>query len=53
MVIFMDNDNELTIKLNEFEAVITATVKPHGNGSHVTVPKKYLGKKVKVVILKE
>ena len=32
-------------------AVLEGTVKPHGNSAHVTVPRKHLGKRVKVVTL--
>ena len=31
--------------------VLEGTVKPHGNSAHVTVPRKHLGKRVKVVTL--
>ena len=37
-------------KIRGYE-VLEGTVKPHGNSAHVTVPRKHLGKRVKVVIL--
>ena len=40
---------EVTIK--NAEAVLEATVRPHGNGARVMIPKKYIGRKVKIVIL--
>lgn len=42
---------EVTIK--NAEAVIEGTVRPHGNGGRVNVPKKYVGKQVKIVILQD
>ena len=42
-----------TISISNVAEVLDATVRPHGNGSHVTIPKKHIGKTVKVVILHE
>lgn len=41
------------ISISNVDAVIDGLVKPHGNGARVTVPKKYLGKTVRIVILQE
>ncbi|ABO34561.1 hypothetical protein MmarC5_0245 [Methanococcus maripaludis C5] len=32
------------------EKIIEKTVKPSGNTGHITLPKKYIGKKVKIKI---
>lgn len=37
----------------ETEAILPAEVKQFGNSGHIPVPRKYLGKKVKVIILKD
>ena len=40
-----------TVSFDNVAEVLEAVVKPHGNGARVNVPKKYVGRKVKVVIL--
>lgn len=42
------------VKVNvECDAVIEGETRPCGNGSHVLVPKKYLGRKVKILVMEE
>lgn len=48
-----DDDSGLEVTIENAEAVLDGTVKPHGNGARVTVPKKYIGKNVKIVILQD
>ena len=43
----------MEVKIENAEEVIIKTVKPHGNGANVLVPKAWIGKQVKVVLLEE
>ena len=45
-------DSVIIIKLKGSE-IIERRVSKFGTGSHVVVPKEYLGKKVKIIIEKE
>lgn len=49
----LSKEAQNTISISNVDAVLDGTVKPHGNGARVTVPKKYTGKNVKIVILHE
>ena len=49
----LNNSDSVSVTISNVVEVIDTHVKPNGNGSHVTVPKKYLGRKVKLVILEE
>ena len=44
---------DLSVTFDNVSEVIEATVRPHGNGARVMIPKKHLGKNVKIVILNE
>lgn len=41
------------ITINNVEEVLTKAVKPQGNGAMVSVPKKYIGYEVKIIITKQ
>ena len=41
------------VTLSNVAEVIEGTVRPHGNGARVMIPKKHIGRKVKIVILHE
>ena len=40
----------LSVTFDNVTEVIEATVRPHGNGARVMIPKKHLGKTVKIII---
>lgn len=42
-----------SITIPNVEVVLGGEVKPNGTGAHVGVPKKYVGRRVKVVVLAE
>lgn len=43
----------LTMNIGNIDDIISGTVSESGNGGHVGIEKKYLNRKVKILILKE
>lgn len=48
----MEKEYEMTVKVKGYKSV-TKTVKKLGNGAMVIVPKSWLGKKAKVILLED
>ena len=46
------NKNKLHLE-DEIEGIVEGKIKPIGNGAMILVPKKYIGKRVYVLIAKE
>ena len=49
----MNHNTKMEFNDREIIEVLERKVKPVGTGSHVIIPKKYLKRTVKIVILKE
>jgi len=45
--------NKIAIKNIEIDEIFTSEVKPHGNGGRIPFFRKYIGKKVFIIIPKE
>lgn len=43
----------MKVEIPNAEETITKTVKPYGNGAMITVPKKWIGKTIKAILIKE
>lgn len=43
----------MTKELDKYDEILTREVKPFGTGAHIPVPSKHLGKRVKILVLKE
>ena len=47
----MEEKNKIYFK--NVKDIISRKVKPYGNGAHITIPKKFLGCNIKIIVLEE